>query len=269
MSNEEPESEGTQELDSIEIKPETPVVTISKREEYTAYGLLFVIHVLMALFFVISRWGLSSPTDKVNPNVFSTLRLGFACIIVVPIMKIWLKDISIPVKPVFNPTVRHLRAIGIFGGLIPITCFSIGVSLSSAINAAIIAVCQPVLTAAIGIASGVDEFMARKIVGIALSIAGALVMLDLQNFKLDGATLGNVLLLTQQCAISVYNVLNRNLIATSGLHYGVITAWTLIFGSSMVAIATLPVTIHAASWHITLKGWFVTCCVYCIQTTHV
>lgn len=210
----------------------------------------------MALFFVISRWGLSSPADKINPNVFSALRLGFAALIVVPIMKLWLKDISIPWRPPMNATFRQLIAVSVFGALIPIIAFSIGVSLSSAINAAIISVCQPVITAGIGIASGVDPFMPRKIVGIAISIAGALLMLDLQNFKLDGATLGNLLLLLQQSSVAVYNVINRNLIATSGLHYGTITAWTLIFGSVSICVVTLPFTFHVSYWTMTLKGWY-------------
>lgn len=240
---------------TTQVPESSPAIT--KREEYISYALLLTIHFFMALFFVLSRWALSSPDDKVNPNVFSALRLGFAAIIVTSIMKYWLKDLSIPTTPLLNPITGKLLVLGIFGGVIPITLFSMGVSLSSAINAAIISVCQPVFTAGLAIAIGVDAFMPQKIVGIIISIAGALYMLDLQNFKLDGATLGNVLLLIQQAALAVYNVTNRNIISTSGLHYGVITAWTIIIGSSGVILVTLPSTLNADNWHISTKGWLV------------
>lgn len=225
----------------------------SKRDEYLAYVALGGIHVAMAIFFVLSRWGLSSPEDKVDAFVFSILRMGFACIIVVSIMKATIKDLTIPWS---GPVFYKLLGVAVFGGVVPVLCFSLGVMLSSATNAAIISVTQPVLTAAIAMIFKVDPFIGRKVAGICVSIAGALAMLNLQNFKLDGATVGNLFLLLQQSALSIYNVINRKLVSESHLHYGVITAWTLIFGSSAIAIVSIPFVAHVDAWHITWKGWY-------------
>lgn len=226
----------------------------SKRQEWLAFGALGAIHLSMAVFFVLSRWGLSSPEDKVDAFVFSILRMVFACIIVVAVMKVTVKDLTIPWS---GPVFHKLLGVSVFGGVVPVLCFSLGVMLSSATNAAIISVTQPVFTAAIAMIFKVDPFIGRKVAGICVSIAGALAMLNLQNFKLDGATVGNLFLLLQQSALSIYNVLNRKLVSESHLHYGVITAWTLIFGSSGITIISIPFVATPEVWHITWKGWYV------------
>jgi drug/metabolite transporter (DMT)-like permease len=91
--------------------------------------------------------------------------------------------------------------------------FITGLSLSTAINAAILMTMIPVLTLAFAIMARREAASARKLAGCALALVGAFVLVGVGRFDWrSDLFLGDVLLLTNAACYSAYLVLSRDLL---------------------------------------------------------
>jgi drug/metabolite transporter (DMT)-like permease len=122
----------------------------------------------------------------------------------------------------------------------------------------IISVTQPVFTAAIAIIIGMDMFETVKCLGIALAIAGSLVMLNLREFSWDGTTIGNLLMILQCLSVAVYNIMTRWLVQQGSdvIHWAIVCVYTLIFGTLGMAAMSSYHLIQINLWtHIPAMAW--------------
>lgn len=119
-------------------------------------------------------------------------------------------------------------------------CFTVGLSITSPINASIVATSLPIfalLSSAIFLR---ERITLMKVLGIALGLSGALMLVlgsATANNAKAGNILGDLLCMTSQCCFAIYLGLFKNLIGK----YSVITCmkWMFSFSTLLVAPFTL------------------------------
>ena len=104
--------------------------------------------------------------------------------------------------------------------------FILGLSLTTAINTSILTATIPVFTFAAAVLLGRETLTARPVLGLVLAGAGALVLVNIQNFDWHSRyARGDLLLLANALCYSFYLVLSRPLLA----HYRVTTVVSQLF----------------------------------------
>ncbi|RMF85921.1 MAG: EamA family transporter [Nitrospirae bacterium] len=107
----------------------------------------------------------------------------------------------------------------------------------------------PVFAAAAAVLLGVERPTWRRAAGIALAVAGALVMLGPAGLELGAAsTLGNLLVLLNCLSYSLFLVLQRPLLERLGAL--TVIAWSFLFGGAGVALVAAPwlARLEPAAW---------------------
>jgi drug/metabolite transporter (DMT)-like permease len=155
------------------------------------------------------------------------------------------------------PSRRDLPALALLGLLGVFTnqlLFILGLRLTTATNAAILMPSIPVYAAAVAILLGVERLDRRRVLGIALAVAGALVMLDPLRLELAPHTLlGNLLVLINCLSYATFLVLQRPMLQR--LPVTTVIAWSFLFGGAGVAVVSAPwlaavevAAVPAAAW---------------------
>jgi drug/metabolite transporter (DMT)-like permease len=107
----------------------------------------------------------------------------------------------------FWPRLALLGLLGVFANQV---LFLIGLDHTTASDASILMPSIPVFAMVLGVVLGVETVGPRRLLGVALTIAGAALMLDVQHASLhSGNTLGNLLVLANCLAYSAFLVLQR------------------------------------------------------------
>lgn len=145
---------------------------------------------------------------------------------------------------------------GLFAIVCNQCCFTVGLSITSPINASIVATSLPIFAL---ISSAIflrERITIMKILGIALGLSGAL-MLVLGSATANNAKAGNILgdlmCMTSQCSFAIYLGLFKNLISK----YNVVTCmkWMFTFSTLMVAPITLSSVAEIPFADITPITW--------------
>ena len=115
-----------------------------------------------------------------------------------------------------------------------------GLSLTTAINAALLSTTIPVFTLFVSILFGQDRISARRLFGIGLAMVGVIYLVNpaRANFS-PQTTAGNLLLVTNSLLYAVYIVLSKDLFERYGA-LNVIT-WIFLVGS----VVTIPAGIYS------------------------
>jgi len=191
---------------------------------------LLTVQVLFATLHVFGKIVLGA----LSPFAFAGTRVLIATPVLLLIA--WRHDRIVPPRADW-PRLALLGMLGIFANQ---TLFLVGLSFTSATSSAILMPSIPVFTAAAAAALGVERLAGRRLAGILVASAGALVLLDPTRLDTSArATLGNLLILGNCLAYSVFLVLMRPLLAR--LPWRTVIAWSFLFGS----IGTLAVAAPA------------------------
>jgi len=135
----------------------------------------------------------------------------------------------------------RLALLGALGISINQLLFAEGLSRAGPINASLSILLMPPLTLLITVVGGIERPAASRLFGVVLAFAGAALLLRVERFDLgDRATVGNLMLLTNVSAYSLYIVLARPVVARLGSLRSM--AWVFLFG----AIEAAPITLRAA-----------------------
>ena len=95
----------------------------------------------------------------------------------------------------------------------------------------------PAIAVAAAALLGIERPGGSKLAGIALSIAGALVLLDLTSFSLrEGMALGNLLVLLNCVSYAFFLVLAKPVLRR--IPPLTVIAWTFVFGGTGVALVS-------------------------------
>jgi drug/metabolite transporter (DMT)-like permease len=192
----------------------------------SAVFLLLVANVVYATAAVVSRIAL----DGVPPALLGFARLGLAAIVLAPL-----------VRRQEVPAGEGLRifGMGVIGFTVAFALMNWGIIYSSATNAALLIIVEPLTMLLLGPALLGERLTRREAVGAALAVLGALIVVA---DGIPGVTLsvlprwrGDVMLALSGIAYAVYSLLGRPVLTPA--NSTVVTARSIVWGA--VAMAPL------------------------------
>ena len=127
----------------------------------------------------------------------------------------------------------RLALLGLLGVCLNQILFISGLQLTTATNAGILMPSVPVFAVALGALLGVERTSRRRLLGILLAVAGALVVLDPSRFSFSAASsLGDLMVLLNCLSYAAFLVLQRPLVQRLG--WLPVMAWAFFFGNLLV-----------------------------------
>jgi drug/metabolite transporter (DMT)-like permease len=162
----------------------------------------------------------------------------------------WRHDRFVPPRSTWG----RLAVLGMLGIFANQTLFLLGLNYTSATSSAILMPSIPVFTAGAAALLGIERIGGRRLLGVALAAAGALVLLDPARLETgDRATIGNALILCNCLAYSFFLVLLRPLFAH--VPWRTVIAWCFLFGS-LGTLAVSASTVVGTDWlALSPKAW--------------
>ena len=163
------------------------------------------------------------------------LRLAGAAVLFAVLQRRFTPLLRMPLKDIVLLTACSL--LGIVGNQF---LFVKGLSLTTVINVEILSTTIPVYALATSILLGYERGSRKTLIGVLLSAAGVLYLVNPLNANLSGSTtLGNVLILTNSFLYALYLVISKSLIE----RYGALNVVTWIF--MVGSLITVPVGIYS------------------------
>lgn len=168
------------------------------------------------------------------------LVVGLRVAIATPLLVIiaWRHDRTIPTGRDW----AWLALLGSLGVTANQILFIVGLQHTTASNAAILMTSLPVFAVAAGALLGIERVGGRRLLGIALAVGGALVMVNPGGFQAAGTagktTFGNVLILGNALAYALFLVLQRPILRR--LPWRTVIAGSFLCGGPVILAASLP-----------------------------
>ncbi|MDH7514269.1 MAG: EamA family transporter [Bacteroidota bacterium] len=133
----------------------------------------------------------------------------------------------------------RLALLGLFGVCMNQILFIVGLSYTTATNAAILITSIPLFTLTAAALLRIEKLKAQTVQGVALAVAGALIVLDPSHFSLGGSvSFGNLLILLNCVSYSLFLVLaGRVLLRLPPI---TVIAWSYILGGIPVLAVSAP-----------------------------
>jgi drug/metabolite transporter (DMT)-like permease len=204
----------------------TPASPIPARRVHLT---LLLVQLSFGGFHVVAKAALAD----LAPMALAAIRVGVATPILLALA--WRRDRFLPSRGDL-PMLALLGGLGVFGNQV---LFITGLKHTTAINASILMTAVPVLTVAAAAVLGFEKVNASRLVGILLSVAGALVLVNPLRFTADhGAALGNSLILLNCLCYALFLVLQRPVLAR--IPWRTVIAWSFLFGAAGVLIVAVP-----------------------------
>jgi drug/metabolite transporter (DMT)-like permease len=149
---------------------------------------------------------------------------------------------------------RKVLLYGLLGVSLNQVLFILGLSMTTAINTTILTATIPIFTLGVAVLMKRESLTLPKAVGVALASAGALILVNVQNFDWHSQYVrGDLLLLGNALAYSLYLVLSRPILA----HYSVITVVSRVFlyGAPAILLFTAPALARFSPAAVTPRSW--------------
>src|SRR4029079_5100408 len=167
------------------------------------------------------------------PLALAAIRVGVATPVLMAIA--WRRDR-------FLPSRRDLPMLALLGGLGVLAnqvLFITGLKFTTATNAGILMTSVPVFAAGAAALMGIERLTVSRSIGIALSVAVALVLVNPFRFTAGrSGALGNGLILTNGLCYALFLVLQRPVLAR--IPWRTVTAAAFFFGGLGVMAVSLP-----------------------------
>jgi drug/metabolite transporter (DMT)-like permease len=193
------------------------------------HAALILVQVIFGGFHVVAK----AVLGEIPPLALAGLRVILATPLLVLVA--WRHDGVLPERR----DVPLLVALGLLGVTANQLFFITGLEHTTAINASILMPSMPVFTVAAAALLGIERVGARRLLGIALSVAGALVLVNPFRFSGGrGAALGNLLILINCLSYSLFLVFQRPLLER--LPWRTVIAGSFVFGGAGVLVASAP-----------------------------
>ncbi|MCD7852021.1 MAG: DMT family transporter [Parabacteroides sp.] len=190
-------------------------------------------------------WGCMSPSSKivlssgmVNAVSLTTFRMLGAAIV------FWIASIFTRKEHVSHEDMKQLFFAALFGIVFNQGTYVFGVSLTSPIDATIVATSTPIITMVIAAFYLKEPITGTKVLGIFVGAAGALTLIlsGQQTATGGGSNMwGDLLCLIAQCCFSIYVVVYKGLIG----RYSPVTLMKWMFTYS--AICTIPFSYNSVA----------------------
>jgi drug/metabolite transporter (DMT)-like permease len=206
----------------------------------------------LTMIVVVLIWGANFSVTKITlqaipPLAFAATRFLIASALLWAVLRAVEGPTRLP-----PGSLRKLIVLGVVGNSVYQLCFLLGLTYTTAANAALIIATAPALVAAAGAALGIERLSRPAVAGIVLAIGGVALILGARGLHFTPAGLtGDLLLLG--CAVSwtIYTLGVRSLGA--GLSPLAITTWTTITGTPALVLLGLP-QLLATDWSAVSAG---------------
>ena len=193
------------------------------------HATLLLVQLLFAGFAVVGKAVLA----EMPPLVLAALRVAGATPLL--LLMAWRRDRILPRRS----DLPMLAVLGLLGVTANQVLFVFGLERTTATNASILMPSIPVFAVAIGGLLGLDRPGPAQLGGVALSIVGALVLLDPRRMaEAPGTAVGNALILGNCLSYALFLVLQRPLLQR--LPWRTVIAWAFLFGSAGVLPLAAP-----------------------------
>ena len=150
------------------------------------------------------------------------------------------------------PALAGLGLLGVLGNQV---LYILGLQLTTAGTAGILMPSIPVFALAIAAALGIERLDRRRVTGVGLAVAGALVLLGPGGVAGGGgSTLGNLLILGNCASYAAYLVLQRPLLFR--LPPLTVVAWTFFFGGIATVAVSAPAMLRATFSALPAAAWW-------------
>lgn len=223
--------------------PPTPTAP-SPAPDLRVHLTLMLVQAAFGGFHVVAKAALSF----LSPLQLAGLRVGLATPFL--LLLAWRRDRFIPARRDL-PMLALLGFLGVFANQI---FFINGLRYTTAINASILMPSLPVFAVAAAALLRIEKIGPRRLVGIALSVAGALVLVNPLRFSADRAmAIGNLMILVNCLCYALFLVLQRPLFQR--IPWRTLIAWSFLFGGGAVLLVSLselsrlePAEVPAGTW---------------------
>lgn len=206
---------------------------------------LLLVQLAFGGFHVVAKAALAS----LSPLALAGLRVGIATPFLVWLA--WRRDRVIPDLRDL-PMLAFLGFLGVFGNQI---LFIEGLQLTTATNASILMTSLPVFAAATAVLLRIERLAPRRLAGILLSVAGALVLVNPLRFSADrDMAVGNLMILGNALCYALFLVLQRPLLQR--IPWRTLIAWSFLFGGGGVLLVSLPALAALRPAEVPASAWW-------------
>jgi drug/metabolite transporter (DMT)-like permease len=151
----------------------------------------------------------------------------------------WRRDRVVPARRDW-PWLALLGGLGVTANQL---FFITGLRSTTAINASILQPSLPVFAVAAAAALGVERIGPRRLLGIVLSVAGALVLVNPMRLSANHqAVVGNGFIVLNCLCYALFLVLQRPLLER--IPWRTLIAWSFVFGGGAVLLVSLPTLVR-------------------------
>jgi drug/metabolite transporter (DMT)-like permease len=183
-----------------------------------------------------------------SPLALAAIRVGIATPILMALA--WRRDRYVPGRQDL-PILALLGGLGVFANQV---LFVTGLKFTTATNASILMTSVPVFAIATAALMGVDRITANRLIGIVLSVAGALVLVNPLRFSADHTgALGNTLILGNCLCYAIFLVLQRP--ALTRIPWRTVIAASFFFGAIGVLPVAAPALLALDPSKVGIGGW--------------
>ena len=209
-----------------------------------------------ALILVSVLWGanfsaMKASLEDLDPFAFNALRFPLASLTLGVFLKMRGRRLLPPSRRAW---IRSIW-LGLIGHLGYQLFFLSGVDLTLAGNASILIATTPVWVVLLGAAFGRERFSIMLLVGAAISLSGAAILVAGSRGAEDGGSLvGDLLVLAAALVWSLYTVFCRRLIKRYGALE--VSAWTIWPGTVALLLFGLPSLLRTDFTAVSATSWF-------------
>jgi drug/metabolite transporter (DMT)-like permease len=219
-----------------ESRPTPPAASV--------HATLFAVQMIFGTFHVVGK----AVLGVLPPLALAGLRVALATPILVVVA--WRHDRVLPARR----DLPLLAVLGFLGVTANQLFFIIGLKYTTAINASILMLSIPVFAAAVGAVFGIERIGWKRLAGIGLSVAGALVLVNPFRFAAGGkAAMGNGLILINCLAYALFLVLQRPVFQR--LPWRTVIAASFVFGGAGVLLVSLPTLARLDAGAVPAGAW--------------
>ena len=205
---------------------------------WRVYGALLLVQLLFGLHYLTTQL----VVERINPVEWAAVRISVAGTILVLLHRH--RIVRWPVGAEW----RQVALLAALGVVVNMVFFAMGMERTTPAHGALIMCMVPVLTLAFAVALGYERASRAQQAALVLALAGALVLLEADRFRLTGAYLiGDFLVFISATSFALFLVLSRQAVD----RHGAMGLTALVMGASAVAMAPLSLwsgIAHADTW---------------------
>lgn len=209
------------------------------------HSVLVAVQLMFGVFHVVAKAALA----EMAPLALAGIRALVAAPLLLALA--WRIDRVLPRRRDL-PVLALLGALGVLANQV---LFIEGLKRTTATNAAILMVGIPVFAVAVAAVLGIERVGPARLAGVALAVAGALVLLQPARLTLgSGVALGNALITTNAVCYATFLVLQRPVLRR--LPWRTVIAWAFLFGGGGVLLLAWPDLAALPRAHLSPATWW-------------